>query len=246
MAECVVLPGLYGLFVQGLLFLCCVGVLIFKKVREGAQRTWFEFCLDSSKQFIGAGWIHVTNLVCATALGSRMSKGDECEWYWINIMIDTTLGVAVEYWLLRQITRTLQACLADGASDYHSGEYWIGDEFQLRRYVKQLMVWLLVVTLMKLVMVLLILLCQVPLVAIASFLLAPFVQRPWTKLLVVMILTPLCMNVFQFWVVDSFIQKQRASHSCHGENSNEMSSVSPTSLAGERHPLLSPGSDALS
>jgi len=58
------------------------------------------FCLDSSKQIAGAGWIHVANMFCAMILGKVAKRGDQCEWYWIEIMLDTTLGVAVEYYLL--------------------------------------------------------------------------------------------------------------------------------------------------
>ena len=67
--ECEVLPGILGLVVQMALFLCCVGILVVKKVREGSERTWFDFMLDGSKQFIGAGYIHLLNLLFSMHMG---------------------------------------------------------------------------------------------------------------------------------------------------------------------------------
>lgn len=182
--------------------------MVLKKVREGAERTWWEFGLDSSKQFIGAGWIHILNLAFATMMGRVMAAGDECEWYWINIMVDTTLGVAVEYALLRAITGALDGGLGEASQEYHSGLYWERGEFKVRRYLKQLAVWLIIVTLMKLLVVVFMLVLSVPLVAIASFVLGPFLKQPQLKLIVVMIATPVTMNAFQFWVTDNFIKKQ--------------------------------------
>lgn len=66
-------------------------------------RDLFEFLMDSSKQLLGAGWIHVLNLLFAKKLEERFqaSGGDECDWYWINIVVDCTFGVAVTYLLLQ-------------------------------------------------------------------------------------------------------------------------------------------------
>ena len=44
--------------------------LIIKKLRDKSARTWSEFILDSSKQMIGASWLHVLNIVFSFALHS--------------------------------------------------------------------------------------------------------------------------------------------------------------------------------
>jgi hypothetical protein len=227
MAECLVLPGLYGVLVQGLLFLCCVMTLVCKKVREGAQRTWWEFGLDSSKQFVGAGCLHVLNLVCAEKM-SPLKGGDECEWYWINIMVDTTLGVLVEYWFLSVITRLIETQLSpEAAAEFKTGEYYVDGVFHIARYFKQLSVWLLVVIAMKFSMVLFMLLLNAPLLATSKFILQPFLTTPSLKLLVVMIATPLFMNSLQFWLVDNFIKKRQSR--CEGE---------VAAATGELEPLM--------
>eukprot|EP00438_Fugacium_kawagutii_P028575 Skav232564 [mRNA] locus=scaffold3309:118307:119170:- [translate_table: standard] len=45
-------------------------------------RDFFEFLMDASKQLIGAGWIHILNLLFAMRLEHQFetSGGDECDW----------------------------------------------------------------------------------------------------------------------------------------------------------------------
>lgn len=224
MAECTVLPGITGLLIQGVLFLTCVGILILKKVREDCdadengeeekKRSWKDFGRDSSKQILGAGWIHVMNLFfaktleAATDTGSKHDQHDQCEWYWINIMIDTTLGVAVEWALLWASMQLIRNTCEGQAEDLKTGAYKGEDgKFHIEKYLKQLILWLLVVTGMKACMVFLMFNCRVPLQAVASFVLHPVIGNPTMKLLCVMIVTPVCMNAFQFWVVDNIIKK---------------------------------------
>eukprot|EP00811_Abedinium_folium_P002715 NODE_12494_length_1221_cov_9.744973.p1 GENE.NODE_12494_length_1221_cov_9.744973~~NODE_12494_length_1221_cov_9.744973.p1 ORF type:complete len:246 (+),score=71.70 NODE_12494_length_1221_cov_9.744973:121-858(+) len=207
---CDVLPGFFGFFIQFLLFVACVLTLAYKKSRD-RMRTWAEFLLDSSKQLLGAAWIHVLNLVFAQQLEATLQSGDECEWYWVNIMVDTTLGVGVEYVLLSLIMGALIRCLGeDAAADFESGSYYDGrsPSFDRYRYLKQLLVWGVVVSGMKLSMLLLMVLAAQQLQALAHFMLMPFFANSSIKLLVVMIVTPMIMNSFQFWVVDNIIKKK--------------------------------------
>jgi len=206
--------------VQGLLLSCCLGVFYYKLKKEEENlgetaRSRGEFLLDASKQFAGAGWIHLMNLGFASA----MSNGNQCEWYWINIMVDTTLGTAVAYVLLQIASAFIKKRFSpEAAEDFKSGEYKdiIEGEFQLEgqinfnKYIKQLVVWLLVVSCMKVLMVVFMFLFSGPLLAVAGFILAPFLTQPWLKLLVVMIVFPLLMDGFQIWMVDNFIKKKKS------------------------------------
>lgn len=221
-AECQILAGVFGLAVQGILFALCVGILVGKKLVDPG-RSWREFLLDSSKQFVGAGWIHVLNLLCAEALEARLEKGDQCEWYWINIVVDCTLGVLVEYLALVALT-TLLAKLAAKVrvedSAFASGEYRDPDtnEIVLSRYTKQLALWVVVVSVMKFSMVILMIAFHDSMQTIASGVLSPTQQNPKLKLLVVMIATPFCMNAFQFLLVDSIIRKRDTDGKSGAEN----------------------------
>eukprot|EP00927_Polykrikos_kofoidii_P052754 TRINITY_DN4669_c0_g2_i1.p1 TRINITY_DN4669_c0_g2~~TRINITY_DN4669_c0_g2_i1.p1 ORF type:complete len:279 (+),score=54.86 TRINITY_DN4669_c0_g2_i1:117-839(+) len=207
---CRVLPGFFGIVVQALLFAISVALLVFKKYREGPLRTWYEFGLDSSKQFFGAGWIHTMNLLCAIAFGGLLEKGDECEWYWINIMIDTTLGVYVQYILMQKTMVLLGKTLSgDKAEELRSGYYYNEHgEFQVGWYVKQLALWLILVTAMKAIMVVVMLILCHPMHVVSHFLLGPFMKNAKLKLIVVMIVTPVCMNALQLWIFDNIIKKK--------------------------------------
>merc|ERR1711939_689883 len=165
--------------------------------------------MDSSKQLLGAGWIHVLNLSFAKGLETQFQAADQCEWYWVNIMLDCTLGVAVEYVLMRSLMSCIEKTYPGQAEDFETGEYKRQDgSCNPVKYVKQLFMWLVIVSLMKLSMGLLMALGHNNLVGLAQTVLSPFESDPTIKLFVVMIFTPVCMNVFQFWMVDNFIKKK--------------------------------------
>lgn len=209
--KCTLIPGVFGLLVQGVLFGVCCLVLVVKHEREKAtgdlhERSFSEFVFDSSKQIIGAGWIHVMNLGCAIVLGDYL-HGDGCEWYWVNIMVDTTLGVAVEYLVLNVVTLIVQK-IDKNPMHYRTGEYHDScGTMQLVPYVKQLVLWLFVVTVMKVSMVSLVYVFADALSWTAELILQPFRTSAKTELVVVMILTPMVMNAIQFWLIDNFIKK---------------------------------------
>lgn len=207
--QCKVLAGTVGKLMQGLLFVCCVAALVFKYRRESGDRSPQEFVMDSSKQLIGAGWIHVLNIGFSKGLESHFQTGDECQWYWLNIVLDCTLGVAVEYVLMLAMTSCIQKSCPSQAEDFETGDYKNADgAVQPGRYVKQLLLWLVIVSLMKLSMGLIMSTGHAILLGITKALLAPVASNATLELFTVMILTPICMNVFQFWMVDNFIKKK--------------------------------------
>jgi len=207
--ECKVLGGMTRDTMQAFLFACCVVVLMLKFRRESGDRTPSEFLMDSSKQLIGAGWIHVLNLSFAKGLAAHFEAGDECNWYWLNIMLDCTLGVAVEYILMLLLTSCIQKMQPSHADDFDTGHYKGQDgSCHAGKYFKQLFLWLVIVTLMKLSMCTIMALGHTSLTSLAQASLAPVSNNATLKLFVVMIVTPVCMNIFQFWMVDNFIKRQ--------------------------------------
>eukprot|EP00927_Polykrikos_kofoidii_P052753 TRINITY_DN4669_c0_g1_i1.p1 TRINITY_DN4669_c0_g1~~TRINITY_DN4669_c0_g1_i1.p1 ORF type:complete len:331 (+),score=65.83 TRINITY_DN4669_c0_g1_i1:69-995(+) len=208
--ACAVIPGFFGVMMQVLLFLCSILTLVFKKSRD-RTRSWFEFGLDSSKQLMGAGMIHCLNLLFAEHLTSYLNTGDECEWYWVNIMVDTTIGVGISALLLRGSMVVLEATLGiEESLEFESGAYKesFTNSINYRKYAKQLANWLLIVVAMKLCMLVLMVIFALPLQAVAHLVLTPVSSNSAVKLLVVMIVTPVIMNAFQFWVTDNIIKKK--------------------------------------
>lgn len=203
--NCQVLGDVFGLLVQGLLFAVVMASMLLKWRLEQPRRQFRIFALDSSKQVVGAGAIHVMNLLCAmTFARGKEPVADECAWYWVNIMIDTTLGVLICYGFLK-VTETVFG--------YDSGHYGkkaeTGIDWQsnpdYRKWAQQIGVWCIIVSLMKLVVVILMLL-------FASFWervsvgATHWIRDRQLRLIFVMIVTPTLMNMFQFWVTDSFLK----------------------------------------
>merc|ERR1712107_141593 len=161
------------------------------------------FFLDSSKQIVGSGMLHLMNLLAAIALGkAAQSSGDECEMYWLNIVLDTTLGVAICILLLK---------ITEHVFDYNSGHY--GGESSInweqnpdyRKFFMQILVWCIIVSLMKLAIFGIMVTKRQILVKIA-FVATSWLQNSRQRLVFVMIVTPWIMNTFQFVVQDSWLK----------------------------------------
>jgi len=200
---CKVLSGFSGIAVQGLLFTVCVSCLLLKWWLEQPRRKLLVFFLDGSKQILGAGVIHILNLISAKAFTAQHSAADECAWYWVNIMMDTTVGVGI-CWIMLKVSERVFG--------YNSGYYgkevagidWEGEP-DYGKWLKQVGMWCVVVAKMKMT------------VAVAMYTFAPmwesisiactyWITTDTKRLMFVMILTPVCMNMFQFLVTDSFLK----------------------------------------
>ena len=94
--------------VQGLLGIFVILSLVFKRHRESPKRPWriwfavpfgpsilmltrIQRLFDVSKQVAGQMFIHVANLLVA-GLSSHHDLSNACVSYFLNILIDTTLG----------------------------------------------------------------------------------------------------------------------------------------------------------
>jgi hypothetical protein len=205
-----------------------------------------QFMMDSFKNCSGAASIHISNLFFATLLSPVFGRGycgsnppDQCHLYFIEIMIDTTIGVYVEFFLLTHIihglkyfefnqtatdlsahaTTALNQSQTDEYRQLDSAEMGILDssrnshswiDIDWVKYFKQIILWLFVVTLMKGVMVCILMFEAPQLVQIAHFLLSRLDSKPQTELVVVMVITPVIMNSLQFWLQDNiFVEAAR-------------------------------------
>lgn len=209
--KCEIIGDHFGFLVQGLLFAVAIGSLLLKWRLENPRRQFNIFCLDSSKQVVGAGVIHMLNMICAIIFSNfEASLADECAWYWVNIMIDTTFGVLVCWGLLK---------LTEALLGYDSGHYGKGAETGIDwernpdywKWGGQIGVWCVIVSFMKLVVVALMWLFA-SFWETVSMACTHWIRDRQLRLLFVMIITPTCMNMFQFWVTDSFLKfKQQPS-----------------------------------
>lgn len=85
-----------------------ISSLLFKRHREKPKRPWRIWCVyvfvatlsrahpryrlfDVSKQIVGQMFVHGVNVVVSD-VGSTRTSGNACVYYFLNILLDTTLG----------------------------------------------------------------------------------------------------------------------------------------------------------
>jgi len=236
MAECTLLPGWNGIFLQAVLGLCSLGMLCVKFHFSHANRTAWAFLWDTMKQLCGAFWLHILNMAFARYL-TMINDGrcDECGWYWLQIVMDDTLGVWVSFHILHgllgllkhlgmrqmayEIVRSEQTRPGGSLVEplVQREEHEPNQPPLPRIYAIQVGAWMIVVTLMKLSMVLFAFAFANPLQVGTGFVFAqlPMLQQPMPKLWAVMIITPLVMNTLQFFLVDNIFLDAHQNEEMH-------------------------------
>ncbi|KAI7875057.1 vacuolar membrane protein-domain-containing protein [Mucor mucedo] len=203
-SGCKLMDG-FGIFIQLCLATTAFSTLIFKRQREQPQRPIRIWALDVSKQLAGGIMIHSLNVVAAVFFGvdPEGEKSNPCVWYFLNILVDTTLGIGI-LWLLLHGFKHLVKKLA--WSGFQSGVY--GDPpltEQLKKWAKQLAVYIICLMLMKIIVVSLFHLC--PWISdFGDWVLQWTVGNYRLQVVFVMLIFPLVMNIMQFWVIDTFIK----------------------------------------
>jgi hypothetical protein len=75
--------------------------------------------MDTSKQMASMIVAHCLNVILALVLSSRQ-RSDACNWYFITLLLDTTLGMVISISLLRGIENVFEA---RGVLTLKSGNY---------------------------------------------------------------------------------------------------------------------------
>lgn len=102
--ECELLgrKGSFSWWLQVFLIGACMTSLVGKRFTDTVRRPWKVWFFDSSKQGVQAAMVHFINIGLSVAFGEFMgTDSDPCNWYWINLTLDCTFGVAIIFLLLR-------------------------------------------------------------------------------------------------------------------------------------------------
>uniref|UniRef100_A0A1A8FL44 Transmembrane protein 110, like n=1 Tax=Nothobranchius korthausae TaxID=1143690 RepID=A0A1A8FL44_9TELE len=173
---------------------CCFSV---KRFREpvGIRRPWRIWFFDTSKQAIGALFIHFANVFLST-----LTKEDPCSLYLMNFLLDATLGMLAIWLAVKLVSRLVE---------YKQwtllvfGEY--GDPPQAAAWLGQCGVYLLVMVLEKGVISLVLL---IPGWSKLQEVLLGYIANPQLELALVMLIVPFIVNSIMFWVVDSLTMRK--------------------------------------
>ncbi|KAH3660246.1 hypothetical protein OGAPHI_007451 [Ogataea philodendri] len=230
------LLGPFSLLVQGFMGVCALLSLVWKRSREYPnRRPWKIWLFDVSKQVIGALGIHMLN-VFMSILGGRSDEwfvnlsqhtspyylsgsppstpleppnqdfDNPCDYYFLNILFDTTIGIPILWGLLHVIYKLARNA---GIEGIESGEY--GNPPKYSYYSKQLALYFVGLVSMKLIIYILLVACPF-LVRFAYWLLSWSDSVPRLQVAFVMLLFPLIMNSFQYYIVDTIIQSNEYNH----------------------------------
>ena len=108
-----------------------------------------------SKQIVSSCTVHMMNLFIAIFLSQdKDKKTDECMWYFINLAIDTTIGVLICFAILLLVNKLAKDLkIKDLQSGLYYEKYIKNGKKCIRlkpkMYFTQLIVWILIVTIVK-------------------------------------------------------------------------------------------------
>ncbi|XP_062339098.1 transmembrane protein 110, like [Osmerus eperlanus] len=228
------LTNRFGVLIQGLLAVVAFSTLMLKRFREpvGIRRPWRIWFFDTSKQAIGALFIHFANVFLST-----LTEEDSCSLYLMNFLLDATLGMLVIWAGVKVVSKVVEH------KQYTLlifGEY--GDPPQAAAWLGQCCVYLLIMVLEK-SMVSVVLL--IPGWTKLQEVLLDYIPSPQLELLLVMLVVPFIVNSIMFWVVDSLMMRKYKSLKSLDDNcgSPEKAEGSPWVTDEESRVLLTVDTD---
>ncbi|KAK7206429.1 vacuolar membrane protein-domain-containing protein [Myxozyma melibiosi] len=196
------LLGPFALVVQGAMGGLAVLSLVYKRYKEEPRRPVIVWAFDVSKQVLGASGIHVMNLFLAILSSNKEEDAptNPCHWYFLNILLDTTIGVPMLWFFLSMISKAVQGLNIPGT---RSGDY--GTPPQFNWFMRQAIMYFLGLSCMKFTVY--VMLIVMPFWDdLAGFLLSWTKGRQRTEVSFVMLVFPLIMNMIQYYLVDSIIK----------------------------------------
>lgn len=187
----------FGVLIQGLLAIVAFSTLMLKRFREpvGIRRPWRIWFFDTSKQAIGALFIHFANVFLST-----LTKEDPCSLYLMNFLLDATLGMLVIWLAVKLVSKLVEY---KQWTLLMFGEY--GDPPQAAAWLGQCGIYLLIMVLEKGVISLVLL---VPGWSKLQEVLLSYISNPQLELVLVMLIVPFIVNSIMFWVVDSLMMRK--------------------------------------
>jgi len=212
----------FTVFVQLLLAFFALMSLWFKRQGEEPRRKFRTWVLDVSKQGVGACYAHVLNMIIAAIIvdnesGSNSSLNDQCAWYGLTYLVDTTLGLLLAIWGLKAIDWLANEY--DWVSLKHSGVYEGIDG--LLHWIHQVVAWLFICTVVKVIIYFFMLWQADNLAYFGGLLFEPLQQNIRFELLFVMIVFPGLLNVIYFWVADHYLKAGAEHAGAHEDDTLE-------------------------
>lgn len=217
--------GSFAILVQAALGALALLSLVFKRWRERPQRPVKIWAFDVSKQVFGTVLLHMANLFMsmfsagqiqaqiARAAASAVGAGSDPDWrpnpcsfYLLNLAIDTTLGIPILLGILKLLNVGARYTpLANPPESIKSGYY--GDPPRAKWWLKQSLIYFVGLLGMKTCVFFVFQLCPW-IVVVGDWALRWTEGNTALQIAFVMLIFPLIMNAFQYYVIDTFIKKR--------------------------------------
>ncbi|KAM3924377.1 store-operated calcium entry regulator STIMATE-like [Leptodactylus fuscus] len=220
----------FGVLIQGVLAVVAFSTLMLKRWREPKEerRPWRIWFFDTSKQAIGAVFIHFTNVFL-----SDLTEQDPCSLYLMNFLLDATLGMLV-IWLSVKFVSIIVERRQYTLLVF--GEY--GDPPQAAAWLGQCGLYLLIMIVEKTIISLILL---IPGWTKLQEILLNYIPDPKLELVLVMLVVPFIVNAIMFWLVDSLImRKYKSLVADSGLKNSEAADRLPSAIEEETQALLGP------
>nr|XP_005993947.1 PREDICTED: transmembrane protein 110-like [Latimeria chalumnae] len=187
----------FGVLIQGLLAIVAFSTLMLKRFREPKEerRPWRIWFYDTSKQAIGALFIHFANVFL-----SDLTEEDPCSLYLMNFILDATLGMLVIWAGVKVVSWVVEYRKLVRLA---FGEY--GDPPQAAAWIGQCALYLLIMVFEKMAISLVLL---IPGWTKLQEILLDYIPNPQLELVLVMLIVPFIVNAIMFWVVDSLLMRK--------------------------------------
>ncbi|KAK5079162.1 hypothetical protein LTR64_002418 [Lithohypha guttulata] len=247
------LLGPFAILVQGALGALALLSLVFKRWRERPQRPVKIWAFDVSKQVFGTLLLHMANLLMsmfsageieaqlAKAAAKTVGAGTDDDWspnpcsfYLLNLGMDTTVGIPILLLILKVLhIGASKTPLANPPESIQSGHY--GNPPRVSWWLKQSILYFVGLLGMKACVFFIFQLCPW-IVVVGDWALKWTEGNEALQIAFVMLIFPLIMNAFQYYVIDGFIKKKpesgdNASQHSRAESDGERGGL----LAGDEH-----------
>lgn len=220
------LIGTFSLMTQAILGMLCLSSLLIKRFYEyPIRRTWPVWIFDVSKQLIGALGVHIFNVILSmvktapeiwlTQNNNNSSDPDDdntkdpCDWYFLNIVLDCTIGVYILYHVFKIMNKICRDYWH--ITQIESGEYGPNpNKPSTKAFLKRLIVYFTSLMITKIILYGLVECFETQLLWFTSHVLLIWLNEypDEFEIFIVMFIVPIIMNCLQLILIDNFIRNQ--------------------------------------
>lgn len=231
------LLGPASLLVQCLMGISALALMLFKRNHEHPRRKMEIWLFDIGKQIIGALGIHFINVgisvlkrhhkkkaylfisivgnLTKSVSSTREDDGsdEQCDWYFLNLLLDTTVGIPILWLAINCITYILQYL---NIKNVESGNYFAEEENDIESqeseqplitaFFKQLGIFTSSLIVMKICVYLVLNYFEDLAYWFANLILSWSDRWPDLQVTLVMFVFPIILNCFQYFCVDNVIK----------------------------------------